>query len=84
MVFTVESSEISTQSEVRGIAISSRKFQRSELVPVRLYPTRTRTPDKPTQPVNPYERHDFEYINEVLHGIYSTISRGLLYVTILI
>ena len=78
MVFTVESSEISTQSEVRGIAISSRKFQRSELVPVRLYPTRTRTPDKPTQPVNPYERHDFEYINEVLHGIYPTIFEGII------
>ena len=44
MVFTVESSEISTQSEVRGIEISSKKSQRSELVPVRLYPTRTRTP----------------------------------------
>ena len=52
MVFTVESSEISTQSEVRGIAIPSKKSQRSELVPVRLYHTRTRTPDKPTQPVN--------------------------------
>ena len=78
MVFTVESSEISTQSEVRGIAISSKKSQRSELVPVRLYPTRTRTPDKPTQPVNPYERHDYEYINEVLHGIYPTNWEGII------
>ena len=78
MVFTVESNEISTQSEVRGIAISSTKSQRSELVPVRLYPTRTRIPDKPTQPVNPYERHDFEYINEVLHGIYPTNWEGII------
>ena len=78
MVFTVESSEISTQSEVRGIAISSKKSQRSELVPVRLYPTRTRTPDKPTQPVNPYERQDFEYTNEVLHGIYPTNWEGII------
>jgi hypothetical protein len=78
MVFTVESSEISIQSEVRGIAISSKKSQRSELVPVRLYPTRTRTPDKSTQPVNPYERQDFEYINEVLHGIYPTNWEGII------
>ena len=72
MDFTVESNENSAQSEVGGIAFSSKISQRSEVVPVRLYPTRTRTSDKPTQPVNPYERHDFEYINEVLHGIYPT------------
>ena len=72
MVFNVESYENSAQSEVRGIAFFSKKPQRSEVVPVKLYPTRTRTPDKPTQPVNPYERHDFEYINEVLHEIYPT------------
>ena len=76
MVFNVESYENSAQSEVRGIAFSSKKSQRSEVVPVRLYPTRTRTPDKPTQPVNPYERHDFEYINEVLHGIHPTNFEG--------
>ena len=78
MIFTVESSENSTQSEVRGIAIYSKKSQRSELVPVSFYPTRTRTPDKPTQPMNPYERHDFEYINEVLHGIYPTNLEGII------
>ena len=78
MVFMVKSSEISTQSEVRGIAISSKKSHRSELVPVRLYPTRTRTPDKPTQAVNPYESHDFEYINEVLYGIYPTNWEGII------
>ena len=76
MVFNVESYENSAQSEVRGIAFSSKKSQRSEVVPVRLCPTRTRTPDKPTQPVNPYERHDFEYINEVLHGIHPTNFEG--------
>ena len=78
MVFTVESNENSAQSEVRGIAFSSKKSQRSAVVPVRLYPTRTRTPDKPTQPVYPYERHDFEYINEVLHGIYPTNFEGII------
>ena len=72
MVFNVESYENSAQSEVRGIAFSSKKSQRSEVAPVRLYPTRTRTPNKPTQPVNPYESLNFEYINEVLHGIYPT------------
>ena len=41
MVLTVESNENSAQSEVRGIAFSSKKSQRSEVVPVRLYPTRT-------------------------------------------
>ena len=78
IVFNVESYENSAQSEVRGIAFSSKKSQRSEVVPVRLCPTRTRTPDKPTQPVNPYERHDFEYINEVLHGIYPTNWEGII------
>ena len=78
MVFTVESNDNSAESEVRGIAYSSKKSQRSQVIPVRLYPTRTRTPDKPTQPVNPYERHDFEYINEVLHGIYPTNFEGII------
>ena len=78
MVFNVESYENSAQSEVRGIAFSSKKSQRSEVVPIRLYPTRTRTPDKPTQPVNPYENHNFEYINEVLHGIYPTNWEGII------
>ena len=78
MVFNVKSYEKSAQSGIRGIAFSSKKSQRSEVVPVRLYPTRTRTPDKPTQPMNPYERHDFEYINEVLHGIYPTNWEGII------
>ena len=72
MIFNVKSYEKSAESEVRGIAFSSKKSQRSEVIPIRLYPTRTRTPDKSTQPVNPYESHDFEYINEALHGIYPT------------
>ena len=28
--------------------------------------------------MNPYERHDFEYINEVLHGIYPTNWEGII------
>ena len=72
MIFNVKSYEKSAQSGIRGIAFSSKKSQRSEVVPVRLDHTRTRTPDKSTQLVNPYESHDFEYVNEALHGIYPT------------
>ena len=78
MAFNVKSYEKSAQSEVRGIAFSSKKSQRSEAVPVRVYPTRTRTPDKPPQPVNPYESKDYEYINEALHGIYPTNPKGII------
>lgn len=76
MIFQIGDRERTAAARERIIQPSSKKSRSIEPVITRL--SKKRTPDKTVEYVNPYEGNNYEYINEVLHGIYPINSNGVI------